>query len=733
MADDLDRLLAARAGEDDADIDSLLSARAAAPDAQGGPKQPTTDDLAQLAAWNKQDQSVPWWQKAITGAYDPLVGAGQLVQNVMPDFAMNLGRKLTDPIVNAVMGGEPKDTSNTSTAEFNQMVGRREQMIQARNAAGGDTGLDWWRVGGTVANPMSWMPAGAGQVESAYQAISQGAKAGLFQALMQPVTAPGNFAVQKVTQEGLGAATGGALGGALYGLSKGFSAASQFVRQRLNVGDSAAVAGAAERTVNETLNAAKIDPAKVDPDVYGAMRQEVADAIKAGVDPDPTVMIRRADAAALPVPITNVTRAQLLSDPMKWAQEHRLSGMEGVGEPLSDVLSGQNRALVENLNVMGARNAPSTFDASQKLIDRIESLDRTLSSQVDDAYKAVRNSAGRPAAMNTAQFVDRAKNGLTEGRPELADLVSLADHLPESVRKVYNSVANGEIPLTVDTAQFLDRTWGQVQRGNIDDASKLAIGKLRSALNDTPIDEPLGQEAMAAYKAARALAKQRFDLIDKNPAYKAIQDGVGRAEPDKFFQNFVLGGNVKDVANLKQLVGPEGTSLIQSAMLGHLKKAAVGVSSDEKAAFSQAGYNRVLQDPVMGPRIQNIFKDSPDLLSQIYRLGRVSETLLKEPAVARVNRSNTAPQAANIMRDMAKTELGGRLVDMLPGGRAIRHLSQQASEKVAAQKAVNEALSPGVTSAPLNPFTPSANVRKLSDLLSKAGAVGVTSEARDER
>lgn len=732
MADDLDSLLAERAGADEADIDSLLAGRAAAPDSQDTFKVPTEAERAELDAWNKQSQDLPWYQRAIKGAYDPLLGVGQLAQNVMPDAVMNLGRKLTDPVVNAFMGGEPQDTSNTSTADFNQMVGRTEQGYQSKRAAAGQEGLDWWRVGGTVANPMTWIGP-SGQVSSAYQAIKAGAQSGLYQALLQPVTTPGNFALNKTLQEGAGAVIGGTLGGAFYGLSKGVGEATRWLRQRIDIGDDAAVDAAASKLTDEALDATGATAAKVDRDAYSAIRQEVKDSLKAGVEPDPAVMARRADAAALPIPIRDVTRGQLTNDPMQWAMEQRLKGMEGAGEPLTDVLASQNRALVENLNVIGARTAPSSFDASQKIIDRIETVDKTMSDAVDQAYKAVRNAEGRPAAMSNTRFTELAKNGLTEGRPELANLVSLADNLPDSVRKTYNALATGEIPLTVDTAQFLDRTWGAVQRGNLDDASKLAIGKLRSALNETPIDDQLGADAMQAYKAARTMAKQRFDLIDANPAYKAVVNGTSKAEPDKFFQNFVLGGNVADVGKLKQLVGPEGTSTMQQAMLRHLKKAAVGAASDEKAVFSQSGYNRVLQDEVMGPRIQNLFKESPELLGQIYRIGRVSETLLKEPAVSSVNRSNTAAQSANIVRDVLKSEVGGKLVDLIPGGRTVRHMTEKAGAEMAAKKAVNAALTPGVTSTPLQNVAPSANVMKLSDLMSKAAASGVIGEMQDER
>lgn len=676
---------------------------------------PTDAEMKQFNEWNKPREQL-WYQRAAQGVNDPLIGAGQLMQNVLPDAVLNAGRKVTDPIVNTVLGGDPVDSSSTSTKDFNEMVRRREHGYQAERAEAGQDGMDWTRIGGNVANPMTWLgPKGAGA--GLWTAIKTGAKQGAFQALMQPATSAGSFIWDKAMQTSIGAAAGGTLGAALEILRPAFSHGAAIIRKAVGGTDDATKAAAADRITNETIETAGVDPKKMDPSLYSAIRQEVGDALKAGVDPDPKVMTNRADAAALPVPI-DLTRGQAARDAMQFSWEINNSKLREAGAPLAERLTQQNRQLIENLNELGARNAPSTFDASQTLIQHIEGIDAAAKSKIDEAYQAVRDSAGRPALMNHVTFVEQANKALDTGQ--------LGPYLPEAVRSQLNDIAAGKLPLTVNVAQQLDRVWGAAQRGTQDGSTKMAIGQLRTALNDAPVTDALGQESMAAYQAARSLAKQRFDMIDANPAYKAVTEGV---EPDKFFQKYVQGANVSELTGLKSLVGADNTSMLQQTLLGNLKKVALNRVSDENGVFSQSAFNRVLQDPVQGRRLQELFKDNPQVLGQLYRLGRVAENVQAFPKGHSVNTSNTAPTAANMLTDIAKSEAASSLWNMVPGGRAIRHVTEQANQRTAASKAVNEALNPGVTRTPLRPPAPSPKVKRLSDLAARAGATYAASEA----
>lgn len=715
----LDELLAEPEGSGKSSLDDLLA----------DPSQPAESAPA------KKDSGAWWTRAASMGLKDTVAGPGQLMQNILPDSVMNVGRKAVASVAGAAFAPDRvvEDIARPrSTDEFNQMIRGDDAAYQAERKEAGREGFDWTRTAGALTNPVGWLtPAShAGKLVSA---IKAGAKTGAFQSLLQPVTSEGNFLWDKGMQAALGAGIGGTLGGAVKLLEPAMQFATRTVRGWLGKSASdAAIDNVADTITANIAKTAVDDPAKVNPDVYSAIRQEVAESLKAGVNPSAEVATRRMDAAALPVPV-HLTRGQASRDPMQWAWEHRVSGQRGVGEPLSDLLAGQNRALIANLNEMGAASAPAPYDASQRVISHLQGIDEQMRKQIGDAYSQVRNSAGRSASVSTDGFAQAAKTRLTDGQPELAGLTSLADYLPEKVAQQFNDITSGKLPLTVDTIQFLDRAWGGLQRGAANDTEANAIGALRRALNDAPVDDAIGKESMEAYKVARQLAAQRFGLLDSNPAFKAVADGTKAGEPDKFFQTFIEGSNVAQLKGLKQLIGPENVAMLQNTSVGQLKRAALNKASDEAGKFSQAAYNRILQDPVRAPRIRELFADNPKTLGQLYRVGRVAENLISIPAASRVNTSNTAGEVANIVRDVAKSETGEAISSMLPNWiTGAKRVFSDAGKKVEEAKAVQRAVNPGVTEAPL-PKPRQPGMGRLSDLLARGGAATAAADEREEK
>ncbi len=674
----------------------------------------------------------PWWTQAVRqGAGDPQVGAGQLMQNILPDSVMNVARKAGASIAGAIPGISTETIEDIarprSTEEFNQIVREREREYQGARKEAGREGMDWWRVGGALTNPVSWMSPSS-KANTLVQGIKAGAKIGAFQSLLQPVTSEGNFLWDKSMQAALGATAGGTLGGALKLLEPAIQFGANTMRQFLGKSSSDEAIDLAADQITRNVTKTAVGDAQINPDRDSAIRQEVADAMKAGVEPSAEIIARRADAGALPIPV-HMTRGQLSRDPMAWAWEHRVSGQEGVGEPLSELLSGQNRALIENINALGARGAPSTYQASENVIRHIQSVDDRLSQQVSDAYKLVKDSAGRPARVSNEEFASLSKNALTDGRPDLASLTSLADYLPPQISKTYNDIITGKLPLTVDTVQFLDRAWGGVARGNVDATTKAAIGKLRESLNKTSVADALGAESMQAYNAAKKLAAQRFGLIESNPAYKAVTEGV---EPDKFFQKYVEGANVSELKGLRNLLGPDNMRMLQNTFVGQMKSKALNRASDEAGSFSQAAYNSILQDPVRAPRIQELFADNTKTLDQLYRLGRVSENLIRPPAASRVNTSNTAANTANIVRDVAKSEAGEAITSLLPNWMTgLGRMVSRAGDEVKQTQAVQQAVNPGVTTTALpKPQQPTTST--LSSLLTRGVGAAAAGEQREK-
>jgi hypothetical protein len=124
--------------------------------------------------------ATPWRERFATGLADPIIGLGQVAD-----------RFLVNPIRQAI---SPGATS-------------MEDVVKRRNAEYvPPEGIDWARMGGNVANPISWAGGGAG--------LGRVAATGAVQAGMAPTEAGlglGDFATEKVKQAGLGGVSAGVL------------------------------------------------------------------------------------------------------------------------------------------------------------------------------------------------------------------------------------------------------------------------------------------------------------------------------------------------------------------------------------------------------------------------------------------------------------------------------------------------------------------------------------------
>lgn len=715
MADELDKLLDERAADDGSDVDALLDNRASAPDPADTavPSISPEERAKQLQSVKDHfaaDDNLPWYERAARGFVDPAMGAGQMIQNVVPDSLLNAGRKVTDPLLNAVLPGEDQDTSKTSTADYNSMIRREEGAYQGKRQDAGQEGADWWRIGGTVANPVTWLsPIKGGPGVMA--GLKAGAATGAFQALLQPVTSQGSFLFDKTMQTALGGVFGGGLGGAFAKIAPTAAKAAEYVRSKFANGANSA-ATAAQQTTDDVLRAVGADPDRVDPIVRQTMAREVFEAADAGVAPDPTTMTNRADAAALPVPI-DLPRWMAGRDGNSYSlawNKARQTGGEEFKANIEDVTKG----LVTNLDNLGAGRALSPFEASKQFIGRIQQFDEGLTTQIDDAYQKVRDSAGRPALMNHQQFLANAREKLKFEQVE--------DFLPPEIVKAVNALELGNTPLTVNTAQTLDKVWSKAQRSTNDGNAKTAIGILRESLNNTPIDDVLGAESMAAYQQARGLAKQRFDLIGSNPAYKAVVDGAKTAEPEKFFKNFIAGADASRIPGLKAILGEDLVGKVRDTAVLGLKKAAIGNSSDANAAFGQASYNNALQHEVNGPRLREWFKEDQETLGHLYRVGRTAENAFKLPAVNSANVSQSTNAAINAIKDAVGTAAASAASGPLGGVLGLIRMGSDYAKKAAQQQVIRDAASTGVTKEPARKVQ-SGSTRRISSLLSGLGGI----------
>ena len=138
--------------------------------------------------------------------------------------------------------------------------------------------------------------------------------------------------------------------------------------------------------------------------------------------------------------------------------------------------------------------------------------------------------------------------------------------------------------------------------------------------------------------AARNAARARFN---DREAGAAVERAIADVAPDRFFQQNVIGGNVRDIVSLKDQLSKtsEGSqawdSLREQAMKWIRDK-----STSANGVFSGSRMNDAIEQ--LGKDRLNVIFTQPEL-TQIQTLLRGSKAMTMEPAFAAPNRSNTSP------------------------------------------------------------------------------------------
>lgn len=572
-------------------------------------------------------------------------------------------------------------------------------------------------IASAVANPVNALggPIMAGSRGVASAAL-RGAVAGGATAGMQPLH--GNDTVgTELGRIGAGA-IGGAAGGAA-GAAAG-SAVDALVNgaNRVVTAIKAATPGV-QRTANMNadellVNVARqegIDLASIPESIRNGLRNQVSDALASNKTTDAAALLRRAEGEAVLGQDAGLTLGQATRDPMQFAQERNMRGIQGAGEPLTQRFADQNRALINALNERGAAGAPGEFNAGQSAIDALAARDAAAQGNVSALYQRARDLNGGDIPLNHTTFVNQANTTLDQ------DLAHA--HLPEWARSTMNQISSGDLPLTVGVSEQFKTQLSRAIRSSTDGNERHALGVVRNALENAeplqgstqfggnqivPFGAPLppsnpGEAAVQAFGQARAAAAERFGTIDSNPALRAVVNG--EAVPDNFFKRYVINGNVGDVNSLLRLVPDQGNQ-IRAQVADYLKSKALNGASDEIGTFSQAGFNKALNS-LGDAKLRAIFGDEG--ASQLRQIGRVAANIQAQPAGSAVNNSNTGAAVMNLLSQVSG-KVGG-----FPGVNIVRNsVNQFLDERTVANALaarINPQANPGVSGS-LNALLPLA-------------------------
>lgn len=429
----------------------------------------------------------------------------------------------------------------------------------------------------------------------------------------------------------------------------------------------------ADQQITLALQRSGIDWSQIPERIRQSMRAEVTQALNTGnrLNPDALrrlLVFRRANATP--------TAGQLTQDPGMITREKNLmkAGANSTNPNMQTLpaLENQNVAsFLRQLDEAGAAGAPSASGAGQRAI---ESLDATVARErnnISTLYQGARDTSGRSLPLEGGTFTTNANR--------LLDDANVGSFLPPDIAKKMNEIAGGRYPLTVDVAEQLKTSIGNLQRGSNDGNVRRALGLVRQALDDTPLQNDrifnpsnapaipgtvppstmaAGEESISAFNAARTANREWMRRVEGNPALRAVVDGV---EPDQFVQRYVIGkgASAADVAALRNELDPSAISQMRAYLVRHLRDAATG-ADDDIVKFGGKSYRNALRD--LEDKLPVFF--NADEIQQLRDIGNAAKYMQAQPAGSAVNNSNSGAMIIGRGLDMLE-----QAAQKLPVGR----------------------------------------------------------------
>lgn len=340
------------------------------------------------------------------------------------------------------------------------------------------------------------------------------------------------------------------------------------------------------------------------------------------------VLQRHIEADTLPVPV-RLTEGQATGDVVKLSNEMNRRGKDPM---LAQRFNEQNGQLVQNLEAFREKAAPDapgsrTIDHSQGIIDAYKELDNTLNTGINEKYQALRDAAGGQFPVDAPKLLSNVEAKL---KKEL-----LSNEAPAGQFKELQRLAEGN-NMTFEDYLSLRRNLGDVARTNADGQVRRAASLMIEELEKLPL-----QKEAAALKPladqARAAARERFQMLEKDPAYRAAVNDTTPA--DKFVETFVVKGHNKNVQAMIDHLGQDSVARqhMAAGTINFLRDRAGIV--DGQGNFTQAGYNKALKFLDDSNKMPLIFDG--ETATGLKTLGNVARYTQAQPRGAFVNNSNT--------------------------------------------------------------------------------------------
>jgi hypothetical protein len=454
------------------------------------------------------------------------------------------------------------------------------------------------------------------------------------------------------------------------------SALPEYTVERVGTTPSMGSAGAAAVPDATTIKAAL---ANASPELKQAVSNIPIDKINI------PILQRHIEADSLKVPVL-LTEGQASGDPVKLSKEQN---MRGANPELAARFNEQNGQLIQNIDAIRDTAAPDaygtkTIENSDGLINGYKQLDDTLNKDINAKYKAVNDANGFKFPVDAPALLDNINNVLHKEGLYYDAPVNQMNRLKEMADS--NSM-NMEGYLSV--RKRLSNISATAENGETRYAAKLMMQEL----DNFPLQNG-AEKVKPLVDVARAAARNRFQMLDKDPAFNAaVNDTVA---PDNFVQKFVINGKRDDVQAMIDHLGRDSVSHQHMAggTLNWLREKAV----DGSGNFSQAAFNKAIAQLENNQKLNLVF--NPDASSSLKTLGNVAHYTQAQPKGSFVNNSNTLVGALAQRASQGISLAAQKGLDVAVPGLQLGTSIMEMRARRAARKAAEKSLEPaaGVTS-----------------------------------
>lgn len=591
--------------------------------------------------------------RVVKGWKDPVDAGAQLLPRALSGVA-SLG------------GFAPNAASDWLDSEAKKVdsgIKDSEAEYQAARWKAGQSGFDGARTLGNVVNPATLAlarvsPSGAA---STLGRAAQGGIGGLlggFAATPVTDTSDTSFGMQKAGQ-----AVSGAVGGAVLGPVVGkvvdyLAPKIKALQAKMMPKDDFGVMVVRETAsaIQSALKDAGMDATSIPENVMRDLRAAVANSLRQGYKLDAAAMLRKMDFDALELP---ALRGQITRDPGQYSRDLNVRGIEGVGEPIQNVLTAQNQGLTARLAGLGGTKAAERVPAGAMFNDALKKLDDQLSGEVRRAYGNARASSGKDW--------DVPMQGLASDIQNAVDTFGVGGEqhaIPSAIYaklKSFGIVGDGMTQRKVFNYEEADKLLKQINAH--DNGTNASLGELRAAVKKALLE---GSGDGDPFATARRMAADRFKLLDAIPALEAVSKARNPQEverlADDFVQKHIVGGKVADLKKLVDVLPDDALAEAKRQVAAVIYRGAFKGNAAGDKQVSPAG----LQEAIRGigtDRLKLLF--SQQEIDQLQRAARVSAYANSEPAWGTVTRGGNP--GGVLLGGMARLAgAGGRAASAAP-------------------------------------------------------------------